>query len=357
VATTGELSAALEKIRNSKKTEFVITVTGTVPSPPVDLGTGDYGGKTITINGENGIIQLVLDSSEEKGKTHLLAIHKDVTLILENGITLQGIDNNETALVAVDGKLIMNEGAKITSNTNVSNIELQAGTPKDMDFQGGGVVIKEGGEFTMTGGEISENTTTGNFNHCGGVLVDKNAVFTMTGGEISGNSAKKGNGGGVASYGYFTMSGGRITGNSSGDPMIWDGKDYAFVGGGVATAAGSTFTMTGGEISGNTNGFGGGGVIVGGTFTMAGGEIGGNTSDWGGGIFVDVRGGVFTKTGGIIYGRDAEDDKKNVARTAGQAIYVFVNGYLGSSQNVSRNNTVGEDVNLSTEDLKLNWKD
>jgi hypothetical protein len=112
------------------------------------------------------------------------------------------------------------------------------------------------------------------------VFVD--GTFTMSGGEISGNSTPVGGGGVRVHRGTFTMSGGEISDNSS-----------TYGSGGVEVYNG-TFTMNAGEISSNT----GGGVYVYGTFTMDGGEISGNISSSNIGAGVYVYNGTFTMSGG-----------------------------------------------------------
>jgi hypothetical protein len=115
-------------------------------------------------------------------------------------------------------------------NTNYSNV------PGD----GGGVYVNEYTSFTLSGGTISENggtkTETG-----GGVCVNGNGLFTMTDGEILNNSSiTKGGGVYIVAYGEFILSGGTISGNTSG------------AGGGVsASGYGGIFTQTGGTVSGN----------------------------------------------------------------------------------------------------------
>jgi hypothetical protein len=129
----------------------------------------------------------------------------------------------------------------------------------------------------------------------GGVYGSGN--FTMSGGTISGNTTPSG-GGAYVNSGGFTMTGGTVSGNKTGDR-----------GGGVFVDVGGSFAMYDGTISGNTVPFnaydhGGGGVIVFGTFAMYDGTISGNTSYYpGGGVYVSYNSSqntTFTKTGGII---------------------------------------------------------
>jgi predicted outer membrane repeat protein len=82
----------------------------------------------------------------------------------------------------------------------------------------------------------------------------------------------------------------------------------------------------------------GGGVAVtgGGQFTMSNGTISGNTAtDYGGGVNVD---GTFTKTGGIIYGSNAQEaGQANQARDDSRGHAVVIRGNY--SYNKKRNTT------------------
>ena len=89
-----------------------------------------------------------------------------------------------------------------------------------------GGVFKASGNFTMSGGEISNNTAAIQ----GGGVSNLNDTFTMSDGTtISGNKAMYG--GGVYNTGRFDILGGMITGNQS---------DKA--GGGVFLSSGNTTT-------------------------------------------------------------------------------------------------------------------
>ncbi|MDR1576561.1 MAG: hypothetical protein LBS37_11195 [Treponema sp.] len=176
--------------------------------------------------------------------------------------------------------------------------------------EGGAVSVRNGGQFTMSGGEISGNSSTLGG---GGVTLMDNGRFTMNSGIISGNAVTLvgGDGGGVAlnDNSQFIMSGGEISGNSS-----------ASGGGGVAVRGNGQFTMSGsGKISGNEatgTGNSGGGVALGGSgvFTMTGGEISGNSAPNGGGVAL-TDAGAFEMSGGKIIGNTANRRGGGVAVT------------------------------------------
>ena len=91
----------------------------------------------------------------------------------------------------------MNDGSAITGNINTS-------------LFGGGVWVIYG-DFIMSGGSISGNTTNG---YGGGVLLSC-GNFTMSSGLISSNTANGYGGGVLVSWGVIAMNGGVITGYAS----------------------------------------------------------------------------------------------------------------------------------------------
>jgi len=165
-----------------------------------------------------------------KSNGTMFTIRENVTLILDNNITLMGHSGNDGVMVDVRrGILKMNVGSTITGNTNTNT-----------NGNGAGVHLADMGTFDMSGGTISNNTTS---NYGGGVYVENwnannHSTFKMSGGTISGNNANK-SGGGVAVDGTFTMKGGIITGNIA--------REYA---GGICLGMWAAFTKTGGTITG-----------------------------------------------------------------------------------------------------------
>jgi hypothetical protein len=255
-------------------------------------------------------------------KGTLITVGAGVNLTLGGSLNLVGISGNNASLVRVEtnGNLTLADKAVISGNTNTND---------DAEVYGGGVYVA--GKFAMSGGVIRGNRVSSGFR----------------------------NGGGVYVAGTFTMSGGVI-----GD------ENYAnYLGGGVYVKAGGTFDMSGdGEIWKNTANFNGGGVYVAGTFTMSGGVIGGNQSGKpGGGVGIsgpdtdynddgsEVRlpGGVFDKTGGIIYGNDdSTDGNNNTNADVGNEFLhgghaVAVTDYGEGNYGTRRNDTADGEVKLS----------
>lgn len=137
------------------------------------------------------------------------------------------------AVLVYKGTMSMTGGI-IKNNTNTEYSKVPG--------SGGGIYLCDYTSLTMSGGIIRDNggakTDKG-----GGVLTDGMAQFTMTGGEILNNTSTI-HGGGVyvTAYGNFTLSNGIISGNKTG-----------VSGGGVYVSQyGAVFTQSGGTISGNT---------------------------------------------------------------------------------------------------------
>ena len=257
---------------------------------------------TIVLKGDNTnrIIRL-------RSHGNMFTIRPNVTLILDNNITLQGHSGNTLALVNVSGgEFIMNTGSSITDNANVSSAETPGG--------GGGVRVTSG-TFTMNAGLISRNAA-----RAGGGVSIGGGNFTMIDGTISGNTAIYA--GGVDVHrGTFTMNGGTISDNKT-----------TVLGGGVGMNNISTtqFIMRGGIITGNTTNGHGGGVCAG-NFTN------------------------FTKSGGIITGYSSDSKNGNVVRDGdgtlarrGHAVYI--------DENRRRESTAGPAVNISTGNPGGGWE-
>jgi uncharacterized repeat protein (TIGR02543 family) len=317
---------------------YAITINENESIPPHTLY---YSGKNVNVVLNGGTAERTVSLTTSGS---LFTVASGVTLTLGNNVSLQGRNNNTTPLVQVNsgGTLVMNDGSKISGNSNTS------GT--------GGGVYMNGGTFTMTGGTISGNTASNG----GGVYAT--GTWTMSGGTISGNTAYN-YGGGVYAYNTFMMSGGTISNNTayygggvyasntfmmSGGAI--SGNSVSNLGGGVYVESSSTFTMSGGAISGNTSSNYGGGVYAYGTFTLSGGAIGGNTAPTGGGVY--AYGTFIKQAGGTIYGSTASDTLKNTATNGdhyGHAVYVYSNGSI-------RNSTAGFGVLLDSGATAGGWE-
>jgi parallel beta-helix repeat protein len=256
---------------------------------------------TVVLRGddENRIVRL-------RSNGTMFTVKPDVTLILDNNITLMGHNGNNGSMVYVDGGTFkMRTGSAITNNNKTNG-------------SGSGVSLREG-TFDMTGGTISGNSASGN----GGGVMLSNPMGRVT----------------------FNMSGGTITNNIASD------------GGGVCQSYG-TFKIIGGTIANNTATRNGGGIWIQGGATMSGGIITNNTAtEYGGGVY-GYNGASFTKTGGIITGYNSDSDNGNkVADSAGNVFArkghaVCINQW-GSSAILRKETTVGPSENLSFDNGKV----
>jgi outer membrane murein-binding lipoprotein Lpp len=306
--------------------EFVMK-SGKITGNAIEEGWAFGGGVRVDEGSTFAMSGGVISGNAAKNGGGGVAVTTNSTFTMSGGtISDNTAEGGGGVIVAINSTFTMSDGA-ISGNTAAEGggVRLFSG-----DNKGGGTFIMEGGSiagntaeygggvnvsestFTLKGGRISGNNTTGSEASEGGGVVMWKGTFTMEGGEISENTTKGGegsSGGGVqvGEESVFIMKGGTISGNSS------TGGDWAD-GGGVDVWQG-TFTMKGGTISGNTatsKWAGGVGVTVedGAAFTMEGGAISGNSANGsqqsiGGGVFVDN--GTFIMTGGRVQGGTASD--------------------------------------------------
>ncbi|MDR2402506.1 MAG: fibronectin type III domain-containing protein [Spirochaetaceae bacterium] len=304
VPETG-LSNALKWLKSNAKTDGVYTIelTGDETLLPVELSYTNQTNITITIKGSGENRTIILNGTDS-----IFKVTSGVTLVLGSGITIKGdptTESNTKALIQVlqGGKLVMQEGAKITENmVNFFN------------SQGGGIYVS--GTFIMEGGEISGNivTTNNRSAYGGGVYVYKDATFIMNGGKISRNTVKSSAyspfGGGVyiGDAATFVMNGGEISGNT-----VESGASYVAYGGGVSVDG--IFTLNNGKISGNTasaikSSAYGGGVYTASAFIMKNGEISDNKVSTTAAKYISGGGGVYSAgslliSGGMVSGNTA----------------------------------------------------
>ena len=297
-------------------------------------------GLNITIKAEKGtvVITRTPDLSEH------FVVKAEATLTIDKGITLKGLGIKSGKydggiVVANQGKLIMNDGAKLTNFGSTS----ETCSP---------VAILQAGTFEMNGGTICDNIYTGV------VISYVNGTFIMNGGTISGNGMEDYGYGGVSvECGTFIMNDGTITENKGSGVVVMEGGKftmkkgriinnlinyYGSSGGGVCVLWNSTFIMDGGEISGNFATIGGGVDVVG-TFTMNGGTIAKNgAEERGGGVFV-YHEGIFSMKGGTIAGNSAGDLGGGGVSLYTKAIFTKTGNSIiyGSDGGVNANNAIG----------------
>ncbi|MDR0599088.1 MAG: right-handed parallel beta-helix repeat-containing protein [Treponema sp.] len=212
------------------------------------------------------------------------------TLYLEGGL----VSGNRSSLVGGGIAVAGTSGSLVIRNGEISGNHSQGG---------GGVAVYEGGQCTLSGGVVQNNTAD---MAGGGVMVNRGAAFTMEGGFIRGNRSS-GVGGGLVllENGNFALKGGEITGNQAAEH-----------GGGIAADNTCSLTIQGGFIAAN------------------------RAAERGGGVFTA---GSLVKTGGKIYGGDVPGDQANAA-SSGAAIFVF----RGEGKNKIRETSASEALILDS---------
>lgn len=170
---------------------------------------------------------------------------------LEDNVTITGtITISGTVNLCLNGKTLNGNGSSIILNVGsgaVLNIADCGTTGTISGAAGGGyrsgVINVDGGNVTLYGGSITNNTATLR----GNIYLDSNAVFTMNGGSVQNNSLT-----GTDAYGgagvyvreaTFVMNSGVISGNNSGSTY----------GGGIYASSYAKVYINGGTITGNTS--------------------------------------------------------------------------------------------------------
>jgi hypothetical protein len=168
-----------------------------------------------------------------------------------------------------------------------------------------GITFVLDGNITLQGGVAKDIYSL--------VHVGSGGTLIMNSGtSVTGNSANGFAGGVHVMYGTFIMNGGTIFGNYATDRN----------GGGVHVEQRGTFVMNGGAITGNT------------------------TTSLGGGVF--IVNGTFSKTGGVITGKDAEDSNRAGQSGGADAVYAVISSNNGRIivDEKRRNTTSGPEDNL-----------
>ena len=350
---------------------YTINVAGTISAFPSEGGNtfGSVTGITVTIQGDgvlspsrNGILIYIGNSQTviiknielrgidrnnsnplvriDNGGTFRMQGHAAVSdnsgngVLLTNGTNANFImqdsasvrDNTGTGVVVNSGTFTMQDKSSVSGNYNLANDPLRSG---------GGVYVA--GTFIMKNNASVHNNYTEDSNGGGGVYVTHGTFTMQDNASVSNNISINGNGGGVRLYdGTFTM---QANASISGNEAANDG-----CGGGVyveKVGRGGNFTMQGNaSISGNVALSGGGVYVYGGTFTMQGSaSLSGNKAyKNGGGVYLFY--GTLNKTGGTIYGSNAEESLSNTAAERGSAV--------NNGNSSWRNATAGPTMNTNT---------
>ncbi|MCL2477100.1 MAG: hypothetical protein FWE73_07555, partial [Candidatus Bathyarchaeota archaeon] len=298
--------------------------------------------------GENTVETITVETGGELELAGIIVTHKD-NAAGGNGVIVQ----TNSKLSLLDGEIVGNTGSPDIEYIgyqvgggvkNYGHFSMIGGTITDNTTNDWGGGVFNSGAFEMLGGTITGNTTKG----CGGGVHNaRNSKFTMSEGEISNNTANSG--GGVYNQGIFTMENGIIlhnTATSGGGGVHNDGNTYT-----------NKFTMLGGKIFNNNVTYYGGGIYNNrsGHITIAGGESSYNKALRGGGIYNDsgncsLSGGTIsynnaTDSGGGIYHDFGKCDlagisiSNNSANANGGGIHNTGNGDFTIKDSIISNNT------------------
>jgi hypothetical protein len=240
------------------------------------------------------------------------------SVTLGGGLTLEGhldvgtrtaATANTAALVTVNkGQLVLADACiRYNYRTGHSGI-----TGAGVEITSGTFTMT-GGEIQCN--EFSEKSLNSNdrlTSYGGGVGISgSDAKFIMKGGSVMNNAALRGGGVAIKNEGEFTMTGGKIESHSASLIREGGGVYLTVLVSGEATDA--IFSMEGGDILSDSAVLGGGVCVAGGTFKMKDGTIQGNTGIYGAGVYIG-KGYTdeyplfsFAKTGGVIYGETGTD--------------------------------------------------
>ena len=198
-----------------------LSIKSATTADPFTLTRGNYGNLFTVRSGAKLILEDVVidgDRIAYPGVGAALVYVDGGEFIMESGAVLANNDGGRLGY----GGVIVSSGVFTMNGGEISGNITDWGS-------GGGVYIAPRGMFTMLGGKISDNIAR----YGSGVFVDFIA---------DGLSSRDG--------GVFSMSGGEISGNST--------DNYSSGYGGGVYIVGGVFSMFGGEISGNTTAYGGG---------------------------------------------------------------------------------------------------
>jgi uncharacterized delta-60 repeat protein len=198
---------------------------------------------------------------------------------------------------AGDGGGILTEGPVIVTNSTIGGATALEGNTAAK--AGGGILVRNGGSLTMTGGSIARNIARGGWSTDGGGGgianggVAPGGTIVLTNVAVTANQTAGGDGAGIFNHGSLRIVGGTVSANVA--------RALAAIGGGSGA----------GLSNGNT-------VFVGGPTALVGAAINGNTADaFGGGIQTD-GGGPLTLSGATVSG--------NTSHAAGGGLYVIAGG-------------------------------
>lgn len=320
-----------------------LSITDCKDTGTITGGVKNYGGMINVINGATfnlygGTLtgSKVVDMDNDKGKGGAVYLSKAVDGKPGGVFNMYGgsISGNEAyrggAVYMCDGSTMNMYGGNISGNTatyrggaitndGVVSLNIYGGNITDNTAASGAAIyLCNGATMTMSGGEITKNTTTG----VGGAILMESAdtKLVMTGGKIAENRTTSDGGAIYASRNtVLEISGGSIENNQAAN------------GGGIYLNE-TTATVSGGSIKGNQAAEEGGGIAIkNAKVSLSGGEISGNIAKkLGGGVFAE--GGTTTLSGDLVIENNQADGKNANLYLPGKD--VFSVGTMGANAKV-----------------------
>jgi hypothetical protein len=337
---TGDFTVSVSADRKAGVYLYNEGVPGFVEDAPKKL---EYALDWIADNAKGGEDYLILLDGDEIMLDYTIAFSKPEPV----GLTLEGLERERTIAVPTSGNLFTVKGNVTLTLEN--NITLKGGSV--ITYTSSLLNVTDGARLVMEdGSKISGHKASNSY---GTIRIENNGKFTMNGGEISGNKyVVELDGKEIDGIGYtvvslsteeVTMNGGKIQDNNT------------------RGLSATNFKMTGGYIRRNHGGVGAGsmsmtgGVISGNTVAQSSSSLGSGYS-FGGGLILGDNG-YLSKTGGVIYGSNEkgfDEDGGTLANSAVNGSAVFATRYtyqggigsLDDYKGAEINNTVGEDHDL-----------
>ena len=197
-------------------------------SAPVVVATGAAAGDEARFSSDNPAFGVGAENGEVRLLRQTTPWERLQALLDAGGANGVVTLTNDVAATSVDSTLVV---------TNAVTLDLNGHTI-DADGRSGVVRLAGGGALTLANGAEDVGALAGGRgSDGGGVLVEDGGAFTMAGGDVAGNSSDRGGGVYVRAGGAFAMDGGVVSYNFSRSG-----------GGGVHVETGAAFSVSGSPV-------------------------------------------------------------------------------------------------------------
>jgi hypothetical protein len=173
---------------SNSNSELLITGKPNAPAADRAVLTGRGSGKATVMIIQNNIRFEHIEITGGEGELPVGIVVNNSRVVLGQGVLVR---NNQNAGVFVPKGTCIIDGGEVCENmfgiAVLDILIMQSGYIRNNGpFNGAGVGVRNGGQFTMTGGTITGNRAA---SYGGGVAVQSGGRFDQTGGTISGNTA------------------------------------------------------------------------------------------------------------------------------------------------------------------------